>query len=100
MNVGLGFTALLGFLLFNIIQQTPFALSDMQQGLLGLASIVGIAVLLDRLKIFPTPPPKPPKSTTIVRTVVVEKEPETPEPPITPEAHLKYGGNPDAGGGR
>lgn len=88
-----GIVALLLFLLHNLTKSTSFGLTDTQQGILALISIVSLAVVAK--VIFPLPPDPP---QVITRTVVVEREKE--DPPITPEARLRYGGNPDAGGGK
>ncbi len=49
---GLGLLALLGFVLYNMVQQTPFHLDDFQQSILMMISFVGAVTLLER--IFPT----------------------------------------------
>lgn len=89
---GVGLLALVGFILANIVEHTPFALSEMQSAVVMLLILVGLAELLG--KVFPVSSTRRVEKVTYDATVDVH--PSTTDVPEWGTAP-RYPLNPDAG---
>lgn len=90
---GVGLLALVGFILANIVEHTPFALSEMQSAVVMLLILVGLAELLG--KVFPDSSTRRIEKVTYDATVNVHPSTTTDVPEWGTAS--RYPLNPDAG---
>lgn len=87
--IGYGLVALLSFTLYNIVQHSPYEMSEMQQSILMLVSLIGAAKTLEAMfgPVKPKKRRRPPETYYYL----------TPEEPEKPSWGTPSQGNPDAG---
>lgn len=76
MNVGAGFFALLGFVLYNVIQRTGYEMGDMQSAVLMLLTFLGLVKFTEPFLKDLGGPRVIRKTVVVEKPVIVETVPE------------------------